>query len=50
VNFVLPFFPATASYYFIERPFIGIGRRLERRLQMRAIRQPADVNPEGANR
>jgi hypothetical protein len=36
VDFILPFFPAAASYYFIERPFIAMGRQIERRMQMRA--------------
>ena len=33
-NLALPFFPAVFSYYFVERPFIGMGRRLERKWQL----------------
>lgn len=46
VDFVLPFFPATVSYYLLERPFIAIGRRLEHRLQTRGrIPSLAEANP-----
>jgi peptidoglycan/LPS O-acetylase OafA/YrhL len=35
VNFASPFVPAVISYYFVERPLIRMGRRLERRLEHR---------------
>jgi peptidoglycan/LPS O-acetylase OafA/YrhL len=42
-NFVLPFFPASFSYRFIEKPFIRMGRNFEQRLRRRGtIFQPVE--------